>query len=76
MNLKIDIKFFGEEVKRRSGRKFFAVVIFLVLVLEEFRFRFRFNGDENVLLILLKKSGLSIKDRCNELSFISSFEGE
>lgn len=76
LNLKTDTKPPGEEVKRRSGRKSPAVVTSPVLVLEELRSRFRSDGDENVLLTPLKKSGSSIKDRCNELSFTPSSEGE
>lgn len=76
LNLKTDTKPPGEEVKRRSGRKSTAVVTSPVLVLEELRSRFRSDGDENVLLTPLKKSGSSIKDRCNELSFTPSSEGE
>ncbi|XP_052681651.1 uncharacterized protein LOC128162468 isoform X8 [Crassostrea angulata] len=76
LNLRTDTKPPGEEVKRRSGRKSPAVVTSPVLVLEELRSRFRSDGDENVLLTPLKKSGSSIKDRCNELSFTPSSEGE
>lgn len=76
LNLKTDTKPPGEEVKRRSERKSPAVVTSPVLVLEELRSRFRSDGDENVLLTPLKKSGSSIKDRCNELSFTPSSEGE
>lgn len=76
LNLKTDTKPPGEEVKRRSGRKSPVVVTSPVLVLEELRSRFRSDGDENVLLTPLKKSGSSIKDRCNELSFTPSSEGE
>lgn len=76
LNLKTDTKPPGEEVKRQSGRKSPAVVTSPVLVLEELRSRFRSDGDENVLLTPLKKSGSSIKDRCNELSFTPSSEGE
>lgn len=76
LNLKTDTKPPGEEVKRRLGRKSPAVVTSPVLVLEELRSRFRSDGDENVLLTPLKKSGSSIKDRCNELSFTPSSEGE
>lgn len=76
LNLKTDTKPPVEEVKRRPGRKSPAVVTSPVLVLEELRSRFRSDGDENVLLTPLKKSGSSIKDRCNELSFTPSSEGE
>ncbi|XP_062593976.1 FK506-binding protein 5-like isoform X7 [Saccostrea cucullata] len=78
LNLNVETKAKpAEEVKRRSGRKSPAVVTSPVLVLEELRSRFKSDGDENVLITPLKESrNGSIKDRCNELSFTPSSEGE
>ncbi|XP_078321244.1 uncharacterized protein LOC144621573 isoform X9 [Crassostrea virginica] len=78
LSLKTEVKAPKEEVKRRSGRKSPAVVTSPVLVLEELRSRFKSDGDEHVLITPLKesRSNGSIKDRCNELSFTPSSEGE
>ncbi|XP_056008241.1 nucleolar protein dao-5-like isoform X16 [Ostrea edulis] len=78
LSLKPEIKPPTEEVKRRSGRKSPAAVTSPVFVLEELRSRFKSDGEDNVLITPLResRSNGSIKERCNELSFTPSTEGE
>jgi hypothetical protein len=78
LSLKPETKPAMEEVKRRSGRKSPAAVTSPVFVLEELRSRFKSDGEDNVLITPLResRSNGSIKDRCNELSFTPSTEGE